>query len=163
MSKKKNMLWYEKNGAQNDMSFFGGHFFRVFQVWENLGKIPSHAQKFACSFTYESRWCTAVEYELWYRPIFFIQSYFTCFCKVKLFIPTYNLLCCNDETPVSWHCLMVVWPILYTIIRYQQKLLFHNSNSFYLHRVFLKMSYIVFSNISHFWYSLQKAMLLFLF
>ena len=58
-----NMLWFENNGAQfdkcrpNDMKsfFLEVTFFEVFfgQVWENPGKIPSHHQKCACSYTYE--------------------------------------------------------------------------------------------------------------
>jgi len=48
------VLLLEKNGAQNQ------HFLKVIfcsvvffgQVWENLGKNPSHPQKFACSYTY---------------------------------------------------------------------------------------------------------------
>jgi len=61
-----NMLWFENSGARIDMKrrpnlheelfvflevtflvlvFFG-------QAWENPGKIPSHHQKFSCSYTY---------------------------------------------------------------------------------------------------------------
>jgi len=32
-------------------AFFGGQAF-FGQVWQNPGKIPSHPQKFACSYTY---------------------------------------------------------------------------------------------------------------
>ena len=42
-----------KGNAEMQSSFFGGYFFWTFfrQVWGNLGKNPSHPQKFTCSYT----------------------------------------------------------------------------------------------------------------
>ena len=51
------MLWFENSGAWIDMKscfFLDVTFLEVFfgQVWDNPGKIPSHPQKFACSYTF---------------------------------------------------------------------------------------------------------------
>jgi len=49
-----------KKCAQHEMKcsrlFLEVIFFRIFfgQVWGNLGKNPSHPQKFACSYTYDA-------------------------------------------------------------------------------------------------------------
>ena len=51
-----NMLWFEKNGARIDMK---SCFLEVIFIWffsgtlGELGKIPSHPQKFVCSYTFE--------------------------------------------------------------------------------------------------------------
>jgi len=54
------MLCFENNGARIDRkSFLEVTFFETFSffghVWENPGKIPSHPQKYTCSYTYVSK------------------------------------------------------------------------------------------------------------